>query len=151
MSEHYFSGTAKWAKLKNPDKFGKWSINLYVDADTRKAIRATGSKLTAKEDDDGFFYTFGRKTRASWGEVNPPTVVLADGTPFDGLIGNGSKVTVKIEVYDFKAGVDAQGNAYAAGKGTRLVGVRVDELVVYQKPEETAPTASAGAPEGLPF
>lgn len=140
----FFDGIANWAQVQRPNKFGAYSINLVVDAPTRKAVKQTGAKLNVKETDEGeFFYTFRRKAtlRKKNGEVvemDPPTVTLADGTPYTGLIGNGSKVTVKVEVYEFQGGVDANGQKYDGGKGTRLVGVRINELVEYKKEENTS-------------
>ena len=52
---------------------------------------------------------------------NPPKVVDKDKKPYNGIIGNGSDVTVKIDVYDTKY----------ANKGHRLVAVMVNNLVEY--------------------
>lgn len=151
---HYFSGTAKWAKLKTTNKFGKHSIDLYVDDATRKEIRALGTRLNTKEDDDGFFYSFRRdpdRTFRDGSKVGPPTVVDKDGNPFDGLIGNGSKVTIKLAVYDFPAG-EVNGQKWVAGRGSRLEAVRVDELVEYKADSsDAAPQPSGNAVQGLPF
>lgn len=151
---HYFSGTAKWAHLTRPNKFGKHSINLYVDDATRKDIRALGTRLKANEDDEGFFYNFRRdpeKTFPDGTKVGAPEVVDKDGNPLTALIGNGSKVTVKVSVYDFKAGEDKEtGEKWTAGRGTRLEAVRVDELIPYEaSSNEDAP--KGGDVIGVPF
>jgi len=151
----FFDGEAQWAQLKSPNKFGNYSINLIVDGATRKAVKATGAKLNIKEtEDDRFFYTFRRKATlrkrdGSIVELYPPAVTLADGTPYDGLVGNGSKVTVKVEVYEYQGGKDDQGNTWDAGKGTRLVGVRINELVEYKKEEN--PDAPKSNNQEMPF
>lgn len=139
---HFFQGRANWAHVKRPNKFDNYSIDLIVDKDTKKAIKGTGLKGNAKDtlDTDEPYFTFRRKStlRKKTGEIvemSAPKVTLADGTEFDGLIGNGSKVTVKIEVYDFDAGKGPDGTPYNAGKGSRLEAIRIDELVEYVKPE----------------
>jgi hypothetical protein len=149
---YYFSGTAKWAQLTRTNKFGKHSINLYVDDKTRKEIRGLGTRLNAKEDDDGFFFNFRRdpdRTFPDGSKLGPPTVVDKDGNPLTALVGNGSKVTVKIAVYDFPAG-EKDGEKWASGRGTRLEAVRVDELVPYEA--DTSDDAPKGGNViGVPF
>lgn len=163
MTDIYVSGTAEWAQVKRPNKFGNWSINVYADKATRKSLKELGLRANPKEGNeeygDGWFLTFRRPTSAMWKGVQtdlaPPKVVLADGTEFDGLIGNGSKVTVKLEVYEYKGGTDAKGLSYEGGKAARLVSVRIDELVEYVANSEnetgTATMPSALAAGGLPF
>lgn len=56
----------------------------------------------------------------------PVEVMLKDGTPYDGLIGNGSDGVVKLEVYRHKT--PGGGEAKAA----RLMAIRVDELIPYE-------------------
>lgn len=150
---YYFSGIAKWAQLKTPNKFGKHSINLYIDSETRKAIRATGARINPKEDDEGFFVTFRRDPNRDFGDgpIGAPKVVDSEGQPFNGLVGNGSKVTVKVVMYNFPAG-EKNGEKYAAGKGTRLEAVRIDELVEYT-PESNSDSEGSvrNNLEGLPF
>jgi hypothetical protein len=147
---HYFSGTAKWAHVSRPNKFGKHSINLYVDDATRKEIRALGARLNAKEDDDGFYYVFRRdpeRTFPDGSKVGAPSVLDKDSQPMTALIGNGSKVTIKIAVYDFPAG-EKDGEKWVAGRGTRLEAVRVDDLVPY---EEVSVEGKDSDVIGVPF
>lgn len=126
--EYYFSGIAKWAKVYKPDDvYHNWSIQLYPDQ--ASAEQYTQSKMTVKykEDADGKYLTFRRPEAKLINGQNvsfeAPKVVDADGNPFTQTIGNGSKVTVKVLVYDLKA---------RAGVGHRLEAVRIDELVEYK-------------------
>jgi len=158
--EVYVSGVAEWAQVKRPNKFNNWSINVYTDKATRKSLKELGLRANPKEGNeefgDGWFLTFRRPTQATWKgkltELDPPKVVMADGTVFDGLIGNGSKVTVKLEIYEYNGGIDAAGNRYEGGKAARLIGVRIDELVEYVAPQENeTETPKALAVGGIPF
>lgn len=162
MTEIYVSGILEWAQVKTPNKFGNWSVNVYADKAQRKALKEMGLRANPKEGNeeygDGWFLTFRRPTTATWKGVltplEPPKVVTADGQPFDGLIGNGSKGAVKLEVYEYKGGTDANGMAYQGGKAARLVGVRIDELVEYVRPTEnetSTSTPAALAVGGIPF
>lgn len=145
---YYFSGEALWAKVyeSNLDEWeGEKSaqIGVIMNEANMEAFKASGSRLMVRRDDRGRPYvTFKRKY------VHPkipefggaPEVTDADGNPFNELIGNGSKVTVRVVVYD----------AGKVGKGTRLEKVRVDELVVF---ESDAPK-KVNVPEdfvGIPF
>jgi len=122
---YYFNGTVKWAKVRKPDeKYNDYKINLYPTEASLAEIKTSGVQVQPKEDEDGVYYTFRRKHEAlEKGKVKvygPPQVLDADNTVFEGLIGNGSKVTAKVEVYDTQK-----------GKGHRLMIVRVDDLVEY--------------------
>lgn len=142
--EDYLSGKAKWAKLHKPDlKYKKWSIVLYPDAPSLEKIRAWKEmvgpiKNVIKRDEDGDSITLNRPTskdyRSGIRTFTPPIILdsskklpdgsfmpLADGV----LIGNGSDVTCKLEIYSYKSPVGAREHAL------RLVSVLVNELVPY--------------------
>lgn len=139
---HYFTGIGRYAWLNKLNKFDKYSIDLVADKDTRKAIKETGIRSSFKEDEEGnMIMSFRREaTKEIKGEMvnfGPPKVLNADGTEYDfkKLIGNGSKVTVKVSVYDS-----------AQGKGSRLEAVRLDELVEYIPPARDEATTADGLP-----
>jgi hypothetical protein len=126
-----FTGTAYWARLASPDEaFGTKSYKITVDLDkpSIKAFKESGLQLEPKEGDGGFRVTFRRDTKklnpdGEVTEYGPPSVFHADGVTKledDVLVGNESKVAVKVEVFDT-----------AKGKGHRLHAVRVDELKKY--------------------
>jgi len=157
---HKFTGYSDYAFLKNPNRFDKYSINLFCDKPTRAAIKALGIRGSFKEPRegspaeglaDGLFYTFRRETKRTWrGKetvLEPPYVRDESGEPIDEILGTGSKVTVEIEVYEFPGGT-VNGVAYLGGKAARLLGVVVHELVPYEAPsrDDTLPQqAAAGA------
>jgi hypothetical protein len=136
-----FTGTVKWLKTR-PDKYDNYSLQFYPEtAAVRKEIKATGFKGNIKEDEDGnFFYTFRRKSKDGVFDV------VYNGEDFDGLVGNGSRVVVGLDVYDFKEGVDSKGVKYAGGFGSRVKYVRVLDLVEYVRPEADAPAPAPEAP-----
>lgn len=142
---YYFSGIAKWAKVYEPDtKFGvKYLIDLYLDPASIDAFGKSGSRLELRESDEGSFIKLSRSKYIKNKEgvdvdQGPPAVVDNAGVPMTDLIGNGSKVTCQVEVFDTKK----------YGKGTKLIAVRVDELVPFTSgpteakwsaPKETVP------------
>jgi hypothetical protein len=122
----YLSGIAKWAKIFKPDdKYHNYSVNLALDADSQKRFDQSGLRLRPKKDEqDGITYVRFRRGE----EDGPPIVVDSKGDKSTNLIGNGSKVTVRVEVYDTKT----------FGKGHRLMAVRVDDLIPYERVDVTA-------------
>lgn len=132
----YLKGKAKWAsRLFVPDiEYKRWSVVLYPDAPSLEIIRdlqAQGVKNVLKKDDDGYYISLGRPTeKLMRGKVvafAPPVIVDAADQPIPGGIGNGSDITVKMEVYSH--GTPSGGKA----KAMRLSGVRVDNLIKYEK------------------
>lgn len=134
----YFQGKCKWARLQGPpDKYGHWSIVLYPNPTSLDEINALkegpeGIKNVLGKDEDGYFITFRRPQQKTFkGKVQgfaAPEVIKADNTPLkESLIGNGSDVTVKVEVYTYN--VPASNGKKA--KATRLMSVRVDNLIPY--------------------
>lgn len=125
----YLSGKAKWPRLVTPDKeYNNYSVSICLDKKSRKAFDASMLRLEPKSFDDGEYI----KVRCDAEKVingelvkfKPPKVIDASGNAFDPMdIGNGSDVTVKLAVYDTKK-----------GKGHRLMAVRVDKLVPYDRP-----------------
>lgn len=137
MSDYiWLQGKAKWAKLSAPDKYGNWSIQVYPTPKSLEEFRALKEKRNLlnqeKRDDDGSYFIFRRPTQKMMrGKVvgfAPPEVLKADGeSPLrESIIGNGSDVTVKVEVYGYTP-PGASKQSYA----TRLNSVRVDNLVPF--------------------
>lgn len=146
---HYITGKSHWAKVfphskdKNEDFHGPggaYTIELEVDTEEHDKFIATGSRTKPRITEDGVLIKFKRKHTHPSIEVfgGPPQVVDADKNEWDGtLIGNGSEVEVAYTVYDTKM-----------GKGTRLEGIRVLDLV------ELPPLEGAeegGGSKRLPF
>lgn len=125
---YYFTGPCKWAKVYEPDDYNgekKWKIDVFLDKNSLKDLKATGCKLKVKEDEDGKkFVTFNRpvvkEIKGEMKDFEPPKVLDKDHNPITDLIGNDSTVTVKVQVYDTQM-----------GPGHRLEAVRVDNLIPY--------------------
>lgn len=134
--EVYLQGKGKWARLINPDmKFppGKWNVVLYPNPDSLEKLRelqGRGLKNKLAKDDDGWYCNLGRPVSRMYKGVNkpftPPVVIDKDGAPFNDPVGNGSDLTIKLEVYEH--GTPGGGKAVAA----RLEKVRVDNLVPFK-------------------
>ena len=131
------TGTANWAKLfeRNRDKGefhvetdGATTIDLLLDKEGLDTMKKAGSRLRPKITDEGVVIKFKRpwvhQSIEAFGGA--PRVVNKDDEPWDTEIsvGNGSQVEVFFSVYDTKM-----------GKGTRLEGVRVLDLIEYEAPE----------------
>ncbi len=137
----YLQGKSKYAFLVEPDmKYNKWQILLYPDTPSLETIRELQSnwslKNKLKKDDDGYNMTFSRPTfrenkkLGTTTPMAPPLVLEKDGSPMPRttLVGNGSDVTVGLEVYEHQ-----QPGTSKKAKAARLKSVRVDNLVPYEK------------------
>lgn len=144
----YLNGIAHWAKVypENVDEYKgvqQATVDLELPMEQVKALKAAGSALKPRITDDGkMVVKVRRKIEHRIPELGGfPIVLDAEGAPTNKLIGNGSKVTVKVSVYD-------AGDA----KGTKLESIRVDELVEYEaKPKDITTEADTKFLTGLPF
>lgn len=145
----YFSGKCTYAKLVHPDDmYNKWQLNLYFNDKSLEDFRALKLKTHLKKDDDGYFAKISCPVqKLIKGVMKPfqaPKVFDKEGKPMEGiLIGNGSDVTVKCELYQYSPpGSKERANAI------RLTSVRVDSLVPYEPKRDFTPE-QAKAAEGL--
>jgi hypothetical protein len=133
-------GTAKWARVfeDNRDLLGfegaakeyggQYVIDVYPDKENLDKLKDAGSRLQPKLDEDGkMFIKFKRKHEGPFPAASgAPKVINKGGDVWsfedDGPIGNGSEVEVNLVVYDTRM-----------GKGTRLEGVKVLNLVEYNE------------------
>ena len=132
----YLSGKAKWVRAKNPDpKFGKWNMTLYpYDEDLKKfkALQDEGVLTRLKKDDDGYYFQISRPVNKMMKGVliqfTAPKVIDKDGVVIeDGAgVGNGSDVTVKVQVYSYPKPTGGW------GKAIRWEGLKVNNLVPYK-------------------
>lgn len=152
-SFHFLKGKLKWAKVTRPNEWGKWTCTIYPDAESLEVARelsTQGVKNVIKKDEDGWYIAYHRPTEiksAKTGRIFGLAPVVTqvrtpDGTlvPYEGLIGNGSDGTIKLEVY----GGTFEGRPY---KAARLLGVVVDNLVPYTT--ESYDEQQARATKGL--
>ncbi len=121
----------KWAKVRTPDeKYDNYQVPLYLDEKSWNLFKESDCQLRIHEDGDGKYVTFKRRTKDWNGEtLGPPEINIFKDDKYipmpEGLIGNGSLVTVRVDVYDTRN-----------GKGHRLVAIGVDKLVEYKTKEE---------------
>lgn len=129
----YIQGKVSWFRPKVPNKWNKWSVQIHPNAKGLEVLRdlqAQGMKNQLKKDDDGYYTTFSRPVtkETSGGRIlsfTPPEVFDKDGVPFDGMVGNGSDATLKIEVYSHNT--PGGGKAKAA----RWQSARIDNLIPF--------------------
>lgn len=143
-SYHTFTGPCMWAKLAEHNldtKFDapKTKINLFLGKEDLARLKATGSQLRPKVDlDTGkIFVTFSRKfINDRYPKLGGLPKVVYNNEEYTGLIGNGSTVSVTVEVYDTKL-----------GKGTRMEKVVINDLVEFKREEP----AEAVSEDVIPF
>lgn len=129
----YIQGKVSWFRPKVPNKWNKWSVQIHPNDKGLEIIRdlqAQGVKNQLKKDNDGYYTSFSRPVtkETSTGKIlsfTPVEVFDADGNPFDGLVGNGSDATLKLEVYSHAT----PGGGKA--KAVRWVSARIDNLVPF--------------------
>lgn len=124
----YVRGTAKWAKLRYPDKkYNFYGVDLYLSQDDAKRV---SKYFKVKRNEEGVFISCRRPvSKVMKGELvdlGPPELLDKDNSELDKyeMVGNGSVVTCKIMAYETEK-----------GKGTRLESLRVEELVSYRSTE----------------
>lgn len=130
----YIQGKVSWFRPKVPNKWNKWSTQIHPNEKGLEIIRelqAQGVKNQLKKDDDGYYTSFSRPVtkETSTGKIlsfTPVEVFDKDGNKYDGNVGNGSDVTLKLEVYPHAT----PGGGKA--KAVRWVSARIDNLVPFE-------------------
>lgn len=117
----YFSGICAFPHLVAPtSNFDKntfsWKINVKLDNASKKLFEDSGLSLKIKDGYVGFRRNTVGVSKGNKVDFTPPIIHNADGTHRHLPVNPGDRVTVKVAVYDTKA-----------GKGHRMESVRVDE------------------------
>jgi hypothetical protein len=124
-----WTGTINWPKLTEEfkdtkyDDNGIYSVNFYPT--NFEAVKESGIQVEPKMDKEtgDLYFKLSRKHMQVFkNEIKTlgPPEVRYNREPYTGAIGNGSKVTVNVGIFDTKK-----------GKGHRLERVTVNELVEY--------------------
>jgi hypothetical protein len=149
-ANYEFTGECRWAKLDKTDvKYNKYSIEVKLDEEGIALYNKAGCMGRPSKDGEGY-YTFRRDpTAKAWVDGNQvpagkPLVIFPDATPCHDLIGNGSKVTVKVAVYDYN-------NSFGKGKGTRLEAVCIENLIKFEKNAPKPAETVAGTKPRIPW
>lgn len=147
----FLQGKCKWCRTEKVDQYGKWKVLLYPTEESLeeiKQLKELGLKNHLKKDEDGYCMYFSRDAQKTIKNkviaFQPPEIFHSDGTtPMkDVYIGNGSDVTLKLEVYSYGYG-DKKGIA------ARWVSARVDNLVPFEVKRDFTETQKERI-EGLP-
>ena len=132
------SGTSYWASVITPntkfDADGVWTIDVgNLDDLNKKKVQKDGLTIKNKGDEKEDFVTFKRKVRNAKGSLNrQPNVVDANKRLItETMIGNGSKVNVLYEPFEWNFGGKT-------GVSADLRAVQVTELVPYSTEEDDA-------------
>lgn len=161
---HYWKGSIEWAKVYEPDTFSgssRWMINFYPD--DLEEFRESGCQAVEKEDPNGDIYVRLRRDTQKLmgsslvkftpprltGEVDVKYVNKLTGEPVYNwnameepdleyeqvgdrvTLGNGTKATIRVAIFDTQR-----------GKGTRLEGLEITELVKYESETEQSQKAA---------
>ena len=119
-------GLAWWASVKTPNtKFEPVSqVNLIVDRDTAEKYKTEGCSI--REMEEGPALVIKRKVNGPNGMIrNAPKLLDKEGNDLDILIGNGSKVKVQFNPFEWE---------YAGKTGTSLdfQAIKILELVEFE-------------------
>jgi hypothetical protein len=137
----YLSGKGKWVKVFQPDTTPnggqRWKVDLYPDPTSLeiiKKLKEEGLLNHMRQDDDGYNMTFARPTqkimKGRLVAFPPPVVLDKDLKPLENVaIGNGSDITIKLEIYKYPKPGGEKGQK---GIAARLIAVRVDNLVPFE-------------------
>lgn len=143
----FLQGKVKWFRSQTPDPWGWYKHDLYLDGPSLEKwqrLKELGIKNELKRDDDGDYVTLRRPTEKKLRSgktigYNPPEVL--DGSkplPSGGfeplrnvLVGNGSDITTKIEVYSYNVPVPP-GQPKKTGKAIRWLSSRIDNLIPFE-------------------
>ena len=132
------AGTAYWASVITPntkfDADGVWTIDVgNLDDLNKKKAQKDGLTVKNKGDEKEDFVTIKRKVRNAKGSLNrQPNVVDANKRLItETMIGNGSKVNVLYEPFEWNFGGKT-------GVSADLRAVQVTELVPYTTEEDDA-------------
>lgn len=136
---YFFTGKANWAKLTKQDKkYQYWGLELVLDKDEWSKFKDSGLQLKVHKNKEGEDYVSFRRPvqkaiKDDLVDFDPPILVDADNNIMENRldVGNGSTVTCKVLVYDT-----------TKGKGHRLEGVRIDNLIEFiptARKDEEAP------------
>jgi hypothetical protein len=150
----FIQGKTKWFRATTPNKFGAWSHDIYPNAESLEKLRALKQrgeesiKNVEKKDDDGVYYTFKRdQSKLMKGKVvgfAPPEVLDKEGKPLrDTLVGNGSDITTKLEMYYYKTPMGGKGSA------VRWLSSRIDNLIPFIPQKESFTEIEQKAVSGL--
>lgn len=172
----YLKGTAKWAKVLEPDDYGKFSVNVYPDQDDLakytemfesiaesakeevegKEKKVSGIADVIKEDDEGNqFFSFKLPAEGYNGTANKIDMYDAGGTKvedWDKLVGNGSLVKIK-----FQARPYYMNSTKMVGTSLKFYAMQVINLVQYSAGgdsgfgDETSADSGFDLAEDVPF
>ena len=130
------AGKAYWAKLdqaQNPfdESKPRWSLDVSLDANGVKAMKAEGLTIKDKQDDRGKFMTLYKDQFLRNGtELPKPRLMDSQKNDISGtIVGNGSDVRVSFTIREWKMN-------NKEGKRPVLKDVQVLKLVEYSPPDE---------------
>lgn len=136
----YITGKCRWARTYAPDTtYNKWSITVWpadtIELNKIQKLKAEGIRNELKKDDDGYYMTFSRPIVIETRDgrkipLQAPKVINAENTVITDLIGDGSDVTIKLDIYG-----GPQRDGRGKYKAARLDSVRVNNLVPFTKKE----------------
>lgn len=114
----------------------RWSMLFYPDPEALEEIRdlqMKGLKNRLRKDEDGVCISFGRPVERTFGnrltKYSPPKIVNEKDEDVSDTVGNGSEVTIELEVYEHSV-PNSRNKSVAA----RWEGVTITKLVERPSP-----------------
>ena len=134
----YLSGKAKWFRVSQADQWGNFKTRVYLDPPSKDKfmeLKKEGLASHLSMDEEGEFIIAKRPSQKVMKgrpiSFAPPEILNKDGTtPLrDVNVGDGSDITCKLMVYEYRA----PGRDQPKKKAMRLESVRIDNLVPFNK------------------
>lgn len=150
MTTSTIKGTAYWAKVQTPVPTYDKTEDVYeitvgnLDKDSTSVVKngMLSHRLNSGPDKKGNDYGPDWLSLYRKAKDGKPTIVGPDGiTPFEGLVGNGSKVRVQFETWKSK-------NNFP--NGHRILGIQILELVPFGVAAEASFEDASSEYEALP-
>jgi hypothetical protein len=132
----FLQGKGYWVTTQGPDQYGKFGLKFYPnEASYQKILKLKEPPAILNvigKDEDGYFIRISRpasiNTKKGPVALQKPVILDKDGNPFTGLIGNGSDLTLKVQIRNWK-----RPGTQTPGRSIRLEAIRIDNLIPYEK------------------
>lgn len=158
MAKVTVEGIAEWAKVFEEnrdlegyqgqwkDTDGRCTINIIVDDENKTKLEKAGTQRRPKSDDLGRGHVFKFDRRFKTGrdfDEGAPEVYRPDGKLWsykeDGLIGNGSKILLELDIYKT-----------SKGAGTRIERIKVLDHVKHERVDPFTTDATSQVKDAAP-
>lgn len=124
-----------WGHLRDVDQYGSWSAKVFLspsavkkltDAGVGDKIKIDSPNSNGNVDKEGEKYIRLRKKAEE--DAVAPSIIDTSGVPIKGLVGNGSKGNIKVDIYEYKH--------FGGGIAVRLEAIQLTHYIPYEEGED---------------